>query len=395
MKSPILLLAAILSISLSFSRSADADALDNWTTNQVSTNWFGLSHVAYGNGRYVAAGSWSDYGAILSSEDGFNWTLRATGTNSGIGIVNSLQYQNGRFLITGSPFGNSWGFSTNGINWTIRLFGGFDNIRGMAYGAGRYVLALNDNGGSSKNMYYSDDGVNVHETMEFPTDEVRGVLDVAYGSGIFAAVAKGGYIYLSSGDIMQRLDFPDVPGGDTITFAIGRFFVPSNAGTNYVSVDGVTWRAVGTGLTNKLGKITFANGTFYARADNYLATSRDGTNWTQHSSSPLPGNGGIATDGRRFVNVGRGPTIGCCSYPASFIYVSGPLVEIGITNGPQQVILSGLTGRTYRIEFAPSLQSGTNAWQPLPNLILSNSPSFISDPTEGITQRFYRAVLLP
>src|ERR1041384_7150020 len=35
---------------------AFADALDNWTTNQVSTNYFGLDHVAYAKGRYVAYG---------------------------------------------------------------------------------------------------------------------------------------------------------------------------------------------------------------------------------------------------------------------------------------------------------------------------------------------------
>jgi hypothetical protein len=35
--------------------NARADALDNWTTNQVSTNYFGLDCVVYGNGREVTS----------------------------------------------------------------------------------------------------------------------------------------------------------------------------------------------------------------------------------------------------------------------------------------------------------------------------------------------------
>src|SRR5215510_11328681 len=53
--------------------------MDHWTTRQVSTNWFGLEHVVYGNGRYVAYGTYSDYGALMSSEDGINWALRLDG----------------------------------------------------------------------------------------------------------------------------------------------------------------------------------------------------------------------------------------------------------------------------------------------------------------------------
>ena len=122
--------------------TARADALDNWTTNQVSTNWFGLGHVVYGNGRYVAAGSWSSYGAYLSSEDGLNWMLRVQGDTNGAGNVYSLVFSEGRFMTTGGPLGARTGISTNGIDW---LFGWVDvaaHLRGMAYGAGKYVVEI-------------------------------------------------------------------------------------------------------------------------------------------------------------------------------------------------------------------------------------------------------------
>ena len=59
-----------------------ADVLDHWTTNQITTNSFGLRHVVYGNGRYVAVGEFLDDGGIYTSEDGLNWTLRFSDMSS-------------------------------------------------------------------------------------------------------------------------------------------------------------------------------------------------------------------------------------------------------------------------------------------------------------------------
>src|SRR3954462_15275486 len=59
------------------------DPLDSWTLVNFPTNYAGrLNGVAYGNGRYVAAGAYfvSDLGFVVTSEDGLNWTLRTTNT---------------------------------------------------------------------------------------------------------------------------------------------------------------------------------------------------------------------------------------------------------------------------------------------------------------------------
>src|SRR4051794_40538633 len=53
-----------------------ADILERWTTNQVTTNGMGFSQLIYANGLFVAAGSYSDYGGIYTSADGFNWVSR-------------------------------------------------------------------------------------------------------------------------------------------------------------------------------------------------------------------------------------------------------------------------------------------------------------------------------
>jgi hypothetical protein len=380
---------------LSVSPSSVADALDNWTTNQVSTNWFGLTHVVFGNGRYVAAGYWSDYGAILSSEDGLNWTLRVGSPDGPLTDVTSLAFGGDRFLVTGAALGNSSGVSTNGIDWSIGGAGYIpSNVHAMSYGAGTYVLVCDAYFSNSNNMYYSNNGTNWTPAFKIPA-EARSVWDVAFGASRFVAVADGGFAYTSfDGTVWQR---GTIPGGTSIMFAAGRFLVPLNAGINLISSDGATWAAIGTGLTNALGKVAFANGVFFARAGNYLASSNDGTNWTQRTSSTLPGNGGIASDGRRFVNVGRELVSGP-SYYNSYVYTSDPFVALEITNRPPpQLVLSGIVGRSYRIEYLPSLPSSlTNPWQTLANLVLPVSPHFLADPeAPDSLQRYYRAVLLP
>src|SRR5882757_8024331 len=78
--------------------NARADVLDNWTTNQVTTNSVALNHIVYGNGRYVAVGERGDAGGIFSSEDGLTWILRYSDINAW-GLT--LRYSGGRFVGVG------------------------------------------------------------------------------------------------------------------------------------------------------------------------------------------------------------------------------------------------------------------------------------------------------
>ena len=97
--------AAISSAPLwCFPDSVSADALDNWSTNPVGTNVFWLNKVAYGRGGYVAVGwSCSDFGIVLTSEDGWNWTERANGCSpfqSPLGLI-GLTHGEGTFVAVG------------------------------------------------------------------------------------------------------------------------------------------------------------------------------------------------------------------------------------------------------------------------------------------------------
>jgi hypothetical protein len=224
------------------------------------------------------------------------------------------------------------------------------------------------------------------------------VYDVAFGAGRFVAVAAGGYFYSDLGSRIFWSRSPSPIGvGTRINYCRDIFIAPVSPGVNLVSTNGVSsWAAVGTGLSVTLGKPIFVNGLFWARAGEHLATSTDGTNWTQRTSSLLPGSSGVASDGSRLVTVGlvSGTPFG---YYNAFVHVSDPLVAIGIAqDSPLQIVLSGIVGSPYRVDYLPSLPAtAMNPWQTLTNLILPSSPFLLADPAPSSTQRFYRAVLLP
>src|SRR5882724_6192850 len=383
-----------------------ADALDNWTINQVSTNFFGLRCATYGSGRYVAAGGYSDYGVLLSSDDGQNWSLRSNGgglSGSGLSFVESLIYAGGRFVAVG--FWGGTAVSTDGVNWSVsNVNGNIDyGLYGVAYRpAGNYV-AVGGRTGNDLNIFTSTDGITW--TARHSTSQANATLgDVAYGAGLFVAIGidesgfgvnDSGNIYTSgSGTTWTKRN---IPGGSKVSFCNGIFIVPLSPGTNLLSPDGINWSPMKTGISNRFGKVNYANGLFMARAGNSLATSTDGSNWVQYAQT-IPGTSDFASDGNRLVTVGNnfqpwGP------YSANgYTYLSDVLVGVRITNSPpQQIILLGLIGRSYRIEYTDALAiSGSNTWQILTTLQLTNNPCYMMDTTAmNSSTRFYRGVLLP
>jgi uncharacterized delta-60 repeat protein len=58
------------------------------------------------------------------------------------------------------------------------------------------------------------------------------------------------------------------------------------------------------------------------------------------------------------------------------------------------MFLSGSVGTNYRVEYTTNLTS-PSLWTPLTNLTLTNSPTFVPDPTLPQGYRFYRAVTIP
>jgi hypothetical protein len=384
-----LLLIAGIGVSAAF--HARADILEHWTTNQITTNSFGLDFVVYGSGRYVALGSYSDGGVILSSSDGIAWTKHVDGgppAYDGLSYPTGLSFSGGKFFALGG-FGKS-AVSSNGTNWTQ-----FNHpfpisvLTGGTFANNTYVAVGSDfrlGGG----IITSVDGSNWTQRFSVPVN------DVASSPSQFVAIGNDDGVLLTSNDALNWT-FQSIAGGKQISFLGGRYIVPSAAGTNLFSADGTNWTAASTGLTNRLGKISLSHGVYLARAGNYLATSTNGTNWIQYDF-PLPGptapDPNMATDGNRLLVVGKSPT--GPFYNDGFVYTSDLLADVRMTNSPPpNVVLSGLIGRSYQIESADELPaSGAAAWQPRLTLKLPANPYLWTDPA-GPPQRYYRAVLLP
>jgi len=377
-------------------QSAVADVLDTWTTNQVSTNWFGLRGVVYGNGVYVAAGMYLDWGTIISSEDGFNWTVRADANfpdpNSGPSWGLGVYFANNRFVGV-----SRWGctsVSTNGTNWVVSYvsFPPLLRLSGGTFGDGRYVVVGQvdpfDGSSTVSNILTSTDGVTWTPRRSHPT-EARIIYTVAYGAGTYVAIGEGFSYTSPDAATWTRHSMPD---GYLISYCNNIFIVPYGAGTNLISTDGINWDARNTGISNTMELITFANGLFLSRAANLIVTSTDGTNWLQHSQT-VPG-WGLASDGSRFVTVGYVPH-GPVQYD-SFVHTSDIIVGLRMTNtSPPKVVLSGLVGRSYQIEAKNDL-ADTTSWQVLTTLQLPTTPYLFTDTAAtNSSHRFYRGVLLP
>ena len=374
-----------------------ADVLDNWTTNQVTTNSFGFHHIVYGNGIYVVVGEAGDSAGYYTSTDGLNWKLAYTEPSS---WGANLNYSGGHYISVRSS--SSWAsianVSVDGTNWTTTILSpGAPAFAPLAatYGNGSYAaIGYSNNIGC---VFTSPDGVIWTPASFYPN--VGGQLtSVAYSPDADMFVALGNndgyeYIYHNDGGFWYQYN---IPGGNKINYGNHLFIVPLNNQTNLISTNGINWSLKLTGLTNTLGKVTYGHGIFMAQCGVSFATSMDGTNWFNYVK-PLPNSktsasdDSLATDGSHLV------AVGAVGYPFanSFVYTSGPLVGVSMTNNPfPNVAISGLVGRKYQIQSSDALGAVSN-WLTNTTFQLTNTPIVWTDGTATNSARFYRGVLLP
>ncbi len=399
----ILLLSSAVLLTAS---SARADALDNWTSASFSPNNFFLHGVTYGGGRYVAVGQenaiW-DYGVIVTSEDGLNWTLRKSGSVNGTpSELHKVTYANGTFVAVGWDYfgGVNLYHSANGIDWTQHA-SLISNFHGVTYGAGLFV-AVGDGSlvgaiaTTNRQIYTSANGSTwTARNSGAPANDVRRINDVAYGAGRFVAIDGSGYFYTStSGTTWTRSTGGDplYSGSSSVSFCNG-LFIAACKNTNFVSADGLSWSVMVKDTTYVLGRVIFENGLYVALSGATILTSTNGTNWIQRDPQ-IPANtlvDDIAFGNANVVAVGY-----TNSFPSNRAraYRSDSFVGLGLNPGfPPQLKVSGLTGRSYRIEHLTNLLSSN--WQPLATFPLTNSPCTWTDTQATDSQRYYRAVLLP
>jgi hypothetical protein len=272
----------------------------NWKAVDVS-GIFGTNSIlsiAYGNGTFVAVGD--NNGKIAYSSDGVTWTAVNTGYNY---TMSRVTYGNGKF-VAGTYHGSGGPrvvYSSDGKSgWTelsSALDSGDTQIRGLAYGNGKFIAAW----GMSGKISTSTDGITWTSPQTVTALNGGGIYGIAYGGLAgqekFVAVGYHGMAaYSSDGTSWATVDTKlDKTLGEIECIVWGKDkFVAAgtynriNFGKMTTSPDGINWTLVSDSPfgTNYIHAIAYGNGKFVVvGGEGKIAASSNGTTWTLSSNS--------------------------------------------------------------------------------------------------------------
>ena len=246
----------------------------------------GFKDVVFGNGQFVAVGT---NAIIQTSPDGKQWVTRYSSLSESL---YSIAYGGGQFVAVGP--GGLVLRSSNGQNWVAGSSGPAANHKGITYANGQFV-AVGAQGSISTS---TDGGMWTARTSGTAVD----LSSVIYGNGIYVAVGAGGTLIRSTNSIdwTSGAAFTNDAIHD-VTFANGQFVTVGENGEIFTSPNGTNWtkRLTGTDGFN-LNGIGYANGLFVAVGDGamLLTAPDDGNN----PPPPPPPAGDFAITGVTAVN---------------------------------------------------------------------------------------------
>lgn len=237
------------------------------TAWQAATVTPSFRDIAYGNGRFVGMATVNSY-----SNDGINWT------NGSVLNTEYVTFGNGLFVAVGyaSVSGVPTSFiqtSTDGINWTSRTPSEAMWFQDIAYGNGLFVAVARS---GTNRIMTSPDGITWTSRATAISPTFSGV---AYGAGVWVAVcdtSPGGTTFTSYDGITWE-EQPTAWSAFTITYAQGKF----TTGT-YYSTDGFTWNSVTIPFTPV--RIAYGNGYFVgvrSTGVNRIEYSTNAINWVE------------------------------------------------------------------------------------------------------------------
>ena len=158
-----------------------------------------LNAVIYDEGVFVAAG---DDGGIVTSPDGFEWTLRHTGGGLNLHL---LVHQNGTFIAYG--YVTSVLTSTNGFDWVSETHSAGRFLRAVAAGQGLFSGVGEDH----LAHYWAYPDYVWHSLLKATRSRL---LAIAYGNGVFAAVGEGGTIEMGDGSPTTTIPWREIWCGE-------------------------------------------------------------------------------------------------------------------------------------------------------------------------------------
>lgn len=229
----------------------------------------------------------------MSSTDGITWTSR---TASASVTWRRVDYQNDRWVAASSAEGTGLaaGIMTApgaGDTWTTRTTDGY-GPGALAYGNGRHVAL-----GKSPTWGYSTDGTSWTRQTNYSANSNDQPRQLRYSNGMFVSVGHpfSYHSYTSTDGItwtprsMSNNIWQGLAYGNGIWVAVGSgwsvFGIPGGVAT---STDGTTWTDQTPSQTNAWNGVAYGNGTFVAVSSdgtNRVMTSTNGTTWTARSAA--------------------------------------------------------------------------------------------------------------
>jgi hypothetical protein len=243
-------------------------------------------------------------------------------------------------ILTATNIDFSCAGKVTNCNWTLRNYGGSQELRGATYGKGVYVVV-----GDSISMTSVD-------AITWASNSINGYMyDVAFGNGTFVAVGLGRILTSSDGLVWTNRNFGGAYWLTRVAFGNGTFVAvgEGGGGTILTSTDGILWKKRITLATPLLTGVTYGNGTF-------VVTANDGK---IYQSAPV-------------------------SIPNLTAGRDAPSGGIALT-------LAGEIGRDYLIQFSTNMANPD--WQDF--LTFTNTAptmEFLDRSVTNLSQRFYRAV---
>ena len=278
------------------------------------------ARIAYGKGKFVAAGStgrgvlfssadavtWSDHsdivtdeilgvafvedqfmafgnhGILLTSPDGENWT----GNSASARNFRSLTYGSGLHVAVGNE--GLLMTSPDAVTWTYQTIPTTNNLRGVAFKDGLFVaVGAEDEGGTT--MLVSSNGLSWQRSY---LSTSNGLYDITASTNLFVAVGDNGELQTSSDGRHWFSTNVTCSSGSYQPFNSivwgGGLFVSVGTHLIYTSSDGIHWTPQAWASTegDEFKAVSYGNGTFVVSGhDGYMWTSTNGVVW---SNPPRP-----------------------------------------------------------------------------------------------------------
>lgn len=246
---------------------------------------------AYGNGKFVAIGNYSN--KAVYSDDGINWTETTLPSES---QWNSIVYGNNKFVtIAGSYDGvssNTSAYSTDGITWTASTLPSSADWLAITFGNGKFIAIA-----TNSKVAYSEDGISWSEDSIY--EYTNSWISVACGSNRFVVISSfGDFAYSEDGIDWTTSSLPSINGTYcSIIYENDKFVVVGNDTNELLySEDGINWTKTTSPSSNYWKSIEYGNGKFVVATasnnpSNKIIYSSDGINWTE-ATLPIEDNWG-------------------------------------------------------------------------------------------------------